>query len=256
MSYHKLLTFNNFAGVCYIKITKNNEWIESRFFKYYGFVKTFFIILALISFITSKEFKDKMFRKEAVELNQYSKFSKIILNVAVQCFYMCGLILIFTQYFRRTNIMIFLKQICDFELTNSSKIKLAKACSYSIFINVGIFAISVLVRNLRILKNDYLPTYILWFLSSQLYLIIVTVFTLFCHFQLFILTALREIKENLQDSVLNSRKFEKSLQNLIKIENFFEKFEENFGFQLTLVSVNYVFSIVTFVSFYKFIFKF
>lgn len=244
MNYHKLLAFNNLAGVCYIKITKNNEWKESKFFIYYGVVKNFCVILALVSFVTSTEFKVKMFQKEAVELNQYSKFSKIILRVAVHCFYMCALTLIFTQYFRRKQILLFFKAINDFKLENASKIKLVKACSFTIIFNVGIFAISIFIRNLRILKNDYLPSYILWFLSSQLYLTTVTIFTFFCNFQQFIVIALKEVKANLHDS----KKFEESLTNLIKIEKFLEAFEKNFGFQLTLVSVNNVFSIVTFVS--------
>ncbi|KAL7027069.1 hypothetical protein ACKWTF_005289 [Chironomus riparius] len=124
--------------------------------------------------------------------------------------------------------------------------KLNKACSFSTFVNVGIFAISIVIRNLRILRNDYSPTYILWFLSSQLYLTVVTIFTFFCNFQQFIVIALREVKTSLQESECSTKKFEKSLTNLIKIENFLEAFEKNFGFQLTLVAVNYVFSIVTF----------
>lgn len=252
MYYRKLLAFNNFAGVCYIKVTKNNDWIESKLFKYYGILKTFFIVLAFIAFIASKEFKDKMFDKEAVELTQYSNFSKIILHVAVQCFYMCGVILIFIHYFRRKQILIFCKAINDFELRNDSKVKLIKSCSFSIILNLGIFALSVLFRNLRILKNDYLPTYILWFLSCQLYLTIVTVFTFICNFQQFLVAALKEVKENLQQSESNVEMFKKSTSNLIKIENFLKVFEKNFGFQLTLVAVNYVFSIVTFVSLLEF----
>ena len=134
-------------------------------------------------------------------------------------------------------------------MKNHSKIKLIKSCSITTAFNVAILVISVFIRNSRILKNDYLPSYILWFLSSQLYLISVAVFTFFCNFQQFIVIALEEVNENLQDSVWNKEKFEKSLMNLIKIENFLRAFERNFGFQLTLISINYVFSLVTFVSF-------
>ena len=249
MSYRKILAFNNFAGVCFIKITKNNEWKDSKIFRIYGFLKTFLVICGLSAFIFSKEFKAKMFNKEAVELNQYSKFSRIILQVAVQCFYLCGIVITFIQYFRRKQVMLFLKAITEFDLSKSSKIKLVKSCITSLIINIGITAITVLIRNLKILKNDYLPSYILWFLSTQLYLILTAIFAFFCNFQEFIIIALKEVEENIHDSFCDLKSFENSLINLIKIENFLEVFERNFAFQLTIVAVNYVFSIVTFVSF-------
>jgi hypothetical protein len=98
------------------------------------------------------------------------------------------------------------------------------------------------------LKHDHFLSYLIWVFSAQLFFISSFVLVFFWNFQQFIVFALREIKESLQESMWNRQKLEKCLSKLTQIENLLKYFEHNFGFQLTLTSAVYIFSNITFVS--------
>lgn len=249
MNYRWLLAFNNFCGVCFIKITNQNEWRESKIFIIIGFLKTILLFILILLFASSEDFKNNLFKEESVLLKEYSEFSKRILNIAAQCLFFCALTISIVQYLRRRKILKFFKAFVEYNLRDESKIKLLKACKSRMIVNLGMNFISIFIRNFRILKNDYPPTYILWFLSTELYLVITSIFIFFCNFQQFIIIALNDIRIELDEYMWNNDKILKLFTKLMKIENFLMAFEENFGLQLTLISTNFVFSIVTYVSF-------
>lgn len=243
-----LLAFNNIIGICYIKVSKNGKLKESKFYKKLGIFKIIVILGFMMMFNIYRDSRKQFLKKETILLTKYSEFSKIILGVAVGSFYIGGLILIFAQLFRRNRTLKLLQEVKDFKLNEETKLEFQKACSSRTIFNVLILSISTLIRNLKMLKNDYLPTYAMWMFSAQLFFITTFVLVFFWNFQQFILIALKEVKKNLQESLWNKDKFDESLTNLIKIENLLEYFEHNFGFQLTLISVNNIFSNINFVS--------
>ena len=152
------------------------------------------------------------------------------------------------QFFKSKRTQKLLQNVKDYNLKEESRVKFQNACRLRTIFNICILTISTFIRNLKMLRNDYLPAYALWILSGQLFFITNFLLVFFWNFQQFILIALREVKDNLQDSVWNKDKVERCLTNLLKVEIFLEYFEQHFAFQLTLISSNYIFSNITFVS--------
>jgi len=247
MNYRWLLAFYNFCGVCFIKVTNNNQWKESKIFIIFGFLKIILLFILITLFLLSDEFLKKFFNQEVVQLTKYSEFSKNLLNLGAECFFLCCFIIFGVQFIRRKKIMKFFKAIDAYELKNDSKLKLFKAYKSTMIVNSGMNLIAIFIRNVKILRNDYLPAYIIWFLTIQLYFVIASVFIFFCNFQQFIIVALRNIKDELEIFLWNNKKFDELMTNLIKIDNFMETFENIFGLQLTIISINFVFSTVIYV---------
>lgn len=114
--------------------------------------------------------------------------------------------------------------------------------------NVGVFMTGVLIRQFILYDITYFPSYMVCFGIIQSNLVIHATFNLICNFQHFVVLALREVKERLQNLPWNNENLETSLEDFGKIEKIIETFESIFGLQMTLISVNIVFSVVTFVS--------
>lgn len=106
----------------------------------------------------------------------------------------------------------------------------------------------VLIREAIFYDVTYFPSFLVCFGIIQSNLVIYVTFNFICNFQHFVVLALREVKENLQSFPWNYQNLKICLKKFDKLEKIIEKFENIFGLQLTLISVNVVFSVVTFVS--------
>lgn len=241
--------YNIVCGLYYSKFNKSKkEWSELKFLKLIMYSRVISIIIFYTFFGISADFRNKFFKPDVLDLIHYSTFSKVILRYSINFLNFCGFLLIIIQYVRRKEITKFVKAIESFTLSDQSQVELRKKCIFDVTLNTVIVAGSIVFRNLRIFRNDYLPVIIVWIVSCQTYFIILSLLNFFSNFNQFIVIALRDTQKNLRDVVWNVKKLEESLINLVKIENFVEEFEKNFGLQLTTVTVNYTILIITFVS--------
>lgn len=250
MIHRWLLLLCNFSGMTFIKLSNKNEWKESKVFKFFGITKIISTISLYLSFTFIKDLRSKIFVKDVVEQKPYSDFSKKILNTSIVYFHICGLTLLIIQYVRRKKITNFFKLIQNYKLKKESIIKYQRACILNTLFNIGLLITAQFVKNFRLLRKDCFLAYFISFLTMQTQLIVLSLFNFVCNFKQFIVIALREERESLNRIVWNNKNLDIHLTNLMKIENCLEAFEENFGLQLTLITVNYMFSIVTFVSFF------
>ena len=243
-----LMILNNFSGVTFIKISPENRWKESKFLKFYAIFKFFYLIILFLSFHFINGLTAKVFKSNNNLLKNYSTFSKSVLRISVNYFYIYSFVMIVVQYYRRREVMSFLKAIESFEMTRNSRKSLKIRYIMNTAFNVGVFMSGVLIRETILYDITYFPTYIICFGIIQSNLIIYVTFNFICNFQHLIALALREVRENLQKYILNYENLEICLKSFDKIEKLIKNFENIFGLQLTLISVNVVFSVVTFVS--------
>lgn len=116
------------------------------------------------------------------------------------------------------------------------------------FLNFGVILGTVLIRDIILFNTSKLLTYLIYYETLQAHLAVLAIINLFCNFQQFIVIALKELKSELENSFLSEKLLKNILENLLRIENFIEAFEKTFGFQMTLVTINGIFLLVTFVS--------
>jgi len=249
MNYRWLLILNNLSGISYVQIFSRNKWKESVFLRIYAFVKLLIIILCRMLILVDGEKIKKFLRTEKRGLKSYSSFSRNILLLSFNFFRICGCIIIIIQYIRRWKVLRFLKAIESFKLSEESRTKLRNKCIVNTLFNVGVFLVGVLIRNFVLFDTKYLFSYVIYYEILQGHLVILTIINLFCNFQQFIVIALKEVINDIQNNFFSEKRLEKSLESLMKIEHFLQAFEKTFGTQLTLVTVNCVFLFVTFVSF-------
>jgi hypothetical protein len=248
MNYHWLIILNNIAGVTYIQFPNKKRWKESKFFKFYTVIKIIFLILILPVFAVSQDLMKIILKPDVFELKFFSSLTKKVLFLSVHYFNICGLVILIIHYRRRKQITRFFKTIDEFELKVESRTKLQKMQIINTFLNFGLFSTVNLLRLFRLMRTDRLLSYLIWLILFQPHLTILSVLSFFPNFQEFIITALKEVNEHLEDYVMQKKILEKSLTKLIKIENFLAAFEKLFGHQLTLITVNCIFSITGNVS--------
>ena len=247
MNYRWLMFINNFCAFCFIKTSKNSELKESKCLKIYGFFKLFIVII-ITSSLSVYSFRKKIYISQARKLKQYSDFSRIIFEIANKYFHVCAYLLLFLQFIRHKRILKFLRQISKYELEAISRQKLKKVCIINSIYYFGILATIIITRNMRILKTKNYYAFIVWFATFQSHLIGLAMLNFVCNFQQFIVIALTEIEQHLINLILKKRTLENILMKFMKIENFLGAFETTFGLQLTLITVNCVFSNVAYVS--------
>lgn len=247
MNYRWLTFINNFCGFYFIKTSKNFHFKESKFLKIYGILK-FFIVILITTSLSFYSFRKKIYISQARKLKQYSNFSRIIFDVTNKYFHICAYLLLFLQFLRHKQILKILKQISNYELESASKQKLKKVCIVNSIYYFGILSTVIIIRNMRILKTENYYAFIVWFATFQSHLIGLAMLNFLCNFQQFIVIAMTKIESNLRNQIWEESTLEKIFNSFMKIENFLAAFETTFGLQLTLITVNSVFSIVTYVS--------
>ena len=249
MNYHWLIILNNIAGFTCIKFPNRNRWKESKILKYYSLIKIIFLIIILFIFAYSIDIRKNILKPDAFHLKYFSNLTKIVLLITVQYFNVCGILILIIHYKRRKQIIKFLKIIDEFKLKDVSKKKLQKLQILNTILNFILFTTGNLLRLFRLMKNDRFLSYVIWLILFQPHLTIILVLSFFANFQQFIIISLIEVNENLENFVMKKENLKKSLTNLVKIENFLEAFENIFGLQLTLITVNCIFSITGNVSY-------
>jgi len=248
MNYHWLIILNNIAGVTYIKFPNKNQWKESKFLKFYAIIKIISLILIFPVLAFSQYLRKIILKPDVFELKFFSSLTKKVLFLSVHYFNICGLVILIIHYRHRKQITNFFKIIDEFELKVESRSKLQKIQILNTVFNFGLFLTVNLLRLFRLMKSDQLVSYLIWLILFQPHLTILSVLSFFPNFQQFIIIALKEVNENVEKFVMKKNILEKSLTKLGKIENFLEAFEKLFGLQLTLITVNCIYSITGNVS--------
>lgn len=250
MNYHWLIILNNIAGITCIKFPNRNRWKESKFLKNYSLTKIIIIILILPIITFSTEVRKVILKPDVLNLKYFSPLTRIVLITSVQYFNVCGVIILIIHYARRKQVIKFIKIIDEFNLQDESRKKLQKLQILNTILSFGLFTLGNLLRLFRLMKSDQFISYLIWLILFQPHLAILSILSFFANFQQFIIIALKEVHENLEKFVINKKNLEKHLTNLIKIENFLANFEKIFGPQLTLITVNCIFSITGNVSYF------
>ena len=251
MNYRWLLFINNFCGFCFIKTSKNLELKESKCLKIYGIFK-FIIVILITTSLSFYSVRKRIYISEARKLKHYSDFSRIIFEISNKYFHICAYLILLLQFVRRRRILKIFKQISKYELKAASKKKLKKICISNSIYYFGIISTVIIFRNMKVIKTEKFYSYIVWFATFQSHLIGLSTLNFLCNFQQFIVIALTEIEKNLENIIFDEWKLENNLTNYLKIENFLGAFEATFGLQVTFITVNCIFSIVTYVSIYSF----
>jgi hypothetical protein len=248
MNHRWLLILNNLSGISYVQIFTKQKWKESKLLRIYAFIKLLVVVLCFFLIYLNSDKIRNIVRAEDNVIKNYSKFSKYILFISINFYHISGFSVLIFQYIRRHETTKFLKIIDSFELTKESNIKLKKKCIINTLFNVGGFLVGVMICNVLLFDSHYALSYVLYYEVLITHIAILAIINFFCNFQQLILTNLKEVKEDLNNYFWSESFLNKSLEKLEKIEKCFEIFEKTFGFQLTLVTVNCVFSFVTFVS--------
>lgn len=248
MNYIWLHILNNFSGFSYVNFLNKNRWSDSTFFKIYGLSCTLAVGFHFYVIVFLKGGNLKIYSPNTGTVHEYSSFSRFILSFSIRYFNLCGFLVLIVQFLRRKSILKFFKAIEQFKLNERSKKLLRKKCLANSFIFVGYCIVVMFIRNSFIFKRDSIIAYNAWIAEFYIHMIIFTSFNFYCNFQQFMELVLKKLRNDIQEFEYNEMNLKELSVKLTGIENFFKHFERTFGFQFTMIIVNFVFSSVTFVS--------
>lgn len=248
MNYTWLLILNNFSGFSYFNISNKYPLKDSKILKIYGLLCTLTVAFHIYNLVLLKEGNLKIYNPNTGTTHEYSSFSRFILYLSIRYFDLCGLLVQIFQYSRRKSINKFFKVLEQFQLKESSRKILRRKCLINSLTIVGYCIVVMFIRNNFIFRRDSLIAFNAWIAEFYIHMILFTSFNFYCNFQQFLELALKDLKDDLQEFKFSEMNLEIVYIKFLKIETFLEHFERNFGFQFTMIVVNFVFSFITFVS--------
>lgn len=248
MNFTWLHILNNFCSFTYIDLLHRELWKESKIFRIYGLLSLFFVTFNFFAVNFTKAGLKMILNPTSGNLDNYSNFSKFILFTGIKGISVCGLTVLIFQYYRRKSITKFLGAIAKFELSVYSKNLLEKKCILNTIIFFGYGMLVIFTRNFLIFRRDNVIAYITWISEFFVHIIIFTSFNFYCNFKQFLVIALKEVHEDLQDFEYSSKKLKKAINKFINVNYLLEIFENIFDIQFTTIIFIIVYLFVAFVS--------
>lgn len=242
-----LVLLNNLAGVSHIKLDKDQVRV-SKISTIYNFTKFVVMLIVFTSLTPMFNFKRKIYKAEAMDLYTLSTFSKKVLEYSTHSLHTAAYGILLINLLRRGDICRFYESAIKFVLKDERNRRFKHRCVINTVFNVGFFMSMSIFRTFRLLNNDTILPYFVGCSTLQSHLGNLASFSFFCNFQHFIVLLLEEIEESIQEFSLRGARLRNVFAKLDEIENLLLNFEKVYGLQLTIITVTFTFSSVTFVS--------
>lgn len=234
---HFFINFYSFSSILCIK-TKNGQFIPSKIRVFFNILAIIFGLLFLISYTTSKTFRKLFYADDVADLKQYSNLSNIILQL-YNYSSLCGTyVLLFLQGIRYKKTLRFIELILDDDILSEHFNSIYKgACIKNLITLLFVQFLFLLPQFVAFLDFQKIYGVIFHFFSMYNYFPIIAFINLMHNFTIFVVLVLRQVRVDLK----NLNEIKQNLKKLQKVTKIMENFQEVFGDQITLLTVDFIF---------------